>query len=99
MNFMNYIKNTNVPMLAMLIFLTRIVIFGAGIGDSIAMLGLCALFAYDRFIQIRKEDVLKNIDDQFQKLSNEISSLRMQVNPPVMSTMNGKKRQEPKRNF
>ena len=53
-------KNLNYSLTAMLVFGTRLVIFGASVGDSIALASLCALYAYSLYIEAHKPIPLNN---------------------------------------
>ena len=64
----------NPSFVAMAIFGVRLVVFGAAIGDSIAMCALCALYGYTQYLEHKRE---KPINDS---VLAELAHVRDTVN-------------------
>lgn len=50
-----FILNFNMIMVAYVAFVTRLVIYGANMGDAIAVLSLSALYGLDKYIKSRQQ--------------------------------------------
>lgn len=95
MNKMNELFYAGLPKLAFIAFTIRLVTFGASIGDSIALLGLCGLIAYQFFIEPKRMSEFENLKQEVALLKNAVSSLKIerafQQNNHQKGNLNGQK--------
>lgn len=72
------IKKINPALAATLIFATRLVILGASIGDAVALIGLCALYAYTLYLDSNKEEPINDqIKSEVEQLRNAVNALKV----------------------
>lgn len=86
-------KLLNFPLVILSLFTLRLLITGASIGDSIALLGLAALYGFYYYIEANKEpEINVEFKEKFEQLKIEIENLRhaqntikiaSQIKPPA----------------
>ena len=74
---MKYIKDFDIPLICLIAFVIRLLIVGASVGDSIALLGLAGLFGFIKFISKKDEDWKLLIEKELKQLRNEVISARL----------------------
>lgn len=86
-------KLLNFPLVILSLFIIRLLITGASIGDSIVLLGLAALYGFYYYTETKKEpEINVEFKEKFKQLQIEIENLRhaqntikiaSQIKPPA----------------
>jgi len=90
------ISKTNIAMICLLAITTRIVLFGASIGDAIALLGTAGLFGFIIYMNRLDSNWMKTMNENLVKVRDEISGFKMGQG---MRKMNEKPQDNTKRYF
>jgi len=82
----------HLPTLLLSSFLIRSLIFGANVGDSIALISLCGLFGFFYYLEHKKESpVNEKIKLQLEALKEEMNQLKSTVNGVKLGVTIGRK--------
>lgn len=74
-----YIKTINVPMVCLLAFTIKLIIVGGNVADSIAILGICALFAVKSYLDIKNSTLLDKANEQIAKIAEEFALIEREI--------------------
>jgi len=76
-NMQEFWKLLNFPLVILSLFIIRLLITGASIGDSVVLLGVAALYGFYYHTESKKQpDINKEFKDKFIQLQTEIENLR-----------------------
>lgn len=68
------------PLAALMVVVSRVVIFGATIGDSIAVCGLSALLGFVFFLESKKQQpVNDSVKAEVEHLKNQIDGIKVSL--------------------
>lgn len=95
---MKYIKDININMVFLALIITRVLIFGASIGDSIALVGLAALFGFSTYLNRKDDNWRDAVNKELTTLRNEMQSMRLN-NTIIRKSHDAKKAEDGKRWF
>jgi len=98
MKLKEYIKKINIPMVCLTAFVVRIVVLGASVGDSIALVGLASLFGFAIYLNRKDTSWKEIIERELQKVKQELQSNRLNNNI-IRKSNEAKKPEEGKRWF
>lgn len=68
----------NVPMTMFVLFSTRLVIFGSGIGEAIALISIAAVYGYYLYIKRNQDTRFLAFTEELTRLKDAIASLKME---------------------
>lgn len=71
------VSKVNIAMLCLLAVTARVVVFGASIGDAIALVGLAVLFGFNAYLNRLNSTWMDTMNDNLKKLRDEISGFKM----------------------
>ena len=80
------LSKINVYTLCLIAVIVKLVVFGGNVADSIAVLGLSGFLGWEKYVEIRRDNLvdkaneqLSRISQEFAKLSTEVSTLKMRM--------------------
>lgn len=72
----------NYPLILLSVFVGRLLVFGASLGDSFAVIGLAGLFGYSLFLQSKtKEPLNEKTLSEVESMKSIVAGLRMSKPP------------------
>lgn len=77
MKIVDFLSKTNIAMLCLLALTARAVIFGANIGDALAIMAIAGLFAYNKYLGREEKTWMKAVLEEVKYLREVISSIKL----------------------
>lgn len=74
----------NVPMLVFLALATRIVIYGSGWGEALAMFSIAGLYGYTKYLTRKDIIWMQTVEKEITQLKNAVSSVKMKQSAKSM---------------
>ena len=80
------LSKINVYTLCLIAIIVKLVLFGGNMADSIAVLGLSGFLGWEKYVEIRRDNLIDKANEQlniiskeFARLSTEVSTLKMRA--------------------
>lgn len=85
------LKLLNFFNITIVVLLGRVLVLGASIGDSLSLIGLCALYAYYLYLESKKEvPANKELKTKVADLEAELKSIQDKVGSLKLSNITGR---------